>query len=178
MGLGRLFQGTHLPHLALRPPPLFPGSPGHPPAHRWRDILHMVDIVCCCAILFPIVWSIKQLRDGAETDGKAARVLAKLTLFRQFYIMVGGRGQFCPHSCPSFWFPCSPGKQSTSISCMTVARLQWLGGFGQMAGPWLALALLLTWPCSPWPPLAQVVSSIHFTHSHPCTTPSPSPRRW
>lgn len=54
----------------------------------WRDIMHMVDIVCCCAILFPIVWSIKQLRDGAETDGKAARVLHKLTLFRQFYIMV------------------------------------------------------------------------------------------
>eukprot|EP00887_Chlorella_sp_A99_P000658 scaffold5.g658.t1 len=49
----------------------------------WRDIMHMVDIVCCCAILFPIVWSIKQLRDGAETDGKAARVLHKLTLFRQ-----------------------------------------------------------------------------------------------
>lgn len=54
----------------------------------WRDILHLVDIVCCCAILFPIVWSIKHLRDASETDGKAARVLAKLTLFRQFYIMV------------------------------------------------------------------------------------------
>lgn len=27
----------------------------------WRDIFHFVDIICCCAILFPIVWSIKQV---------------------------------------------------------------------------------------------------------------------
>jgi hypothetical protein len=32
---------------------------------RWRDILHLVDIVCCCLVLFPIVWSIKQLRDAS-----------------------------------------------------------------------------------------------------------------
>ena len=25
----------------------------------WRDILHLADIICCCAILFPIVWSIR-----------------------------------------------------------------------------------------------------------------------
>lgn len=54
----------------------------------WRDIFHLLDIVCCCAILFPIVWSIKSLREAAETDGKAARSMMKLTLFRQFYIMV------------------------------------------------------------------------------------------
>ena len=32
----------------------------------WRDILHLVDIVCCCAVLFPIVWSIKHLREASE----------------------------------------------------------------------------------------------------------------
>ncbi|XP_020871398.1 uncharacterized protein LOC9298233 [Arabidopsis lyrata subsp. lyrata] len=48
------------------------------------------DIVCCCAILFPIVWSIRSLRETSKTDGKAARNLAKLTLFRQFYIVVIG----------------------------------------------------------------------------------------
>ena len=52
------------------------------------NILHLVDIVCCCAILFPIVWSIKHLREASQTDGKAARSLHKLTLFRQFYVMV------------------------------------------------------------------------------------------
>jgi len=36
----------------------------------WRDIFHLLDIICCCAILFPIVWSIKHLRDAAQTDGK------------------------------------------------------------------------------------------------------------
>lgn len=55
---------------------------------EWKDIFHIVDIICCCAILFPIVWSIKHLREGAETDGKAAVNLEKLTLFRQFYVMV------------------------------------------------------------------------------------------
>ena len=28
----------------------------------WRDILRVLDIVCCCCVLLPIVWSIKQLR--------------------------------------------------------------------------------------------------------------------
>jgi len=54
----------------------------------WRDLLHVVDILCCCAVLFPIVWSIRQLREAADIDDKAARVLGKLVLFRQFYIMV------------------------------------------------------------------------------------------
>ena len=47
-----------------------------------------MDIVCCCAILFPIVWSIRHLRQAAGADGKAEHNLMKLTLFRQFYIMV------------------------------------------------------------------------------------------
>ena len=51
-------------------------------------VFHLVDIICCCAILFPIVWSIKHLREASQTDGKAARNLEKLQLFRQFYIMV------------------------------------------------------------------------------------------
>jgi len=54
----------------------------------WRDILHLFDIICCCAILFPIVWSIRHLREAAEADGKAARNLERLKLFREFYIMV------------------------------------------------------------------------------------------
>eukprot|EP00884_Botryococcus_braunii_P011998 jgi/Botrbrau1/2079/Bobra.0047s0041.1 len=54
----------------------------------WRDVVHVVDIICCCAILLPIVWSIRHLREASETDGKAARSLAKLQLFRQFYVMV------------------------------------------------------------------------------------------
>ena len=54
----------------------------------WRDVFHVVDIICCCAILFPIVWSIKHLREAAETDGKAARNLVKMKLFRQFYVLV------------------------------------------------------------------------------------------
>lgn len=59
--------------------------------HRtWADILIMVDLICCGAILFPVVGSIKHFQEASTTDGKAAINLRKLKLFRQFYIMVVG----------------------------------------------------------------------------------------
>ncbi|CAH1441922.1 unnamed protein product [Lactuca virosa] len=56
----------------------------------WNQVFLLVDVICCCAIIFPIVWSIRSLRETSKTDGKAARTLAKLTLFRQFYVLVIG----------------------------------------------------------------------------------------
>ena len=63
-------------------------SPADRDWFTWRDIFHLLDIICCCAVLFPIVWSIKRLREAATTDGKAARNAEKLALFKQFYVMV------------------------------------------------------------------------------------------
>lgn len=63
-------------------------APGSQAWLNWRDLFHLIDIVCCCAILFPIVWSIRHLRQSAGTDGKKLDSVKKLTLFRQFYIMV------------------------------------------------------------------------------------------
>jgi hypothetical protein len=54
----------------------------------WKQLLFVVDIACCCAVLFPIMWSICDLKMAAHTDGKAARTLAKLSLFRQYYIVL------------------------------------------------------------------------------------------
>ncbi|KAJ0971176.1 hypothetical protein J5N97_019135 [Dioscorea zingiberensis] len=54
----------------------------------WRQVFLLVDVICCCAVLFPIVWSIKNLREAARTDGKAAVNLMKLMLFRQYYVVV------------------------------------------------------------------------------------------
>lgn len=83
----------------------------------WRDIFMIVDLICCGAILFPVVWwilrsfisdkeknkwqngvlivfsfsirrSIRHLQEASNTDGKAATNLVKLKLFRQFYIMI------------------------------------------------------------------------------------------
>jgi len=62
-----------------------PGSQGW---FTWKDIFRLVDIICCGAILIPIIWSIKHLREASEIDGKAAKNLRKLKLFRQFYLMV------------------------------------------------------------------------------------------
>lgn len=53
----------------------------------WQNMFVVIDIVCCCAILVPIVWSIKHLRDSNESSEKKARNLEKLLLFRHFYVM-------------------------------------------------------------------------------------------
>jgi len=62
-----------------------PGSQGW---LTWKDIFRLVDIICCGAVLIPIIWSIKHLREASEIDGKAALNLQKLKLFRQFYLIV------------------------------------------------------------------------------------------
>ncbi len=70
----------------------------------WTNVFHLIDIACCIAVLFPIVNSIRHLREAVATDGKgqnarlngveanltnaAVRSLAKLHLFRQFYLVV------------------------------------------------------------------------------------------
>ncbi len=54
----------------------------------WKQVFLLVDVICCCAVLFAIVWSIRHLRDASHTDGKAAQSLMKLTLFRHYYIAV------------------------------------------------------------------------------------------
>ncbi|CAK1588495.1 unnamed protein product [Parnassius mnemosyne] len=56
--------------------------------NAWRDLFIFVDLLCCGAISFPVVWSIRHLQDASSTDGKAAINLRKLKLFRHFYIMV------------------------------------------------------------------------------------------
>lgn len=54
----------------------------------WKQICFIVDLLCCGAIIFPIVWSIRHLEQSAKTDGKALSSLNKLKIFRQFYVMV------------------------------------------------------------------------------------------
>ncbi|KDP23740.1 hypothetical protein JCGZ_23573 [Jatropha curcas] len=56
----------------------------------WNQVFLLIDIICCCAVFFPIIWSIRSLREASKTDGKATRNLQKLTLFKQFYIFVVG----------------------------------------------------------------------------------------
>lgn len=48
----------------------------------WRDILHIVDIACCCAVLFPIIWSISHLRAAAAVS--TPLVLGSILLTRRW----------------------------------------------------------------------------------------------
>ncbi|XP_059410977.1 protein GPR107-like isoform X1 [Carassius carassius] len=54
----------------------------------WREILFLVDLICCGAVLFPVIWSIRHLQEASNTDGKAAMNLEKLKLFRHYYVMI------------------------------------------------------------------------------------------
>lgn len=66
-------------------------APGSIQWTEWRDIMHIVDLACCAAIIFPILWSIKHLGTAVEADAKDNKSqlsLVKLKLFRSFYIMV------------------------------------------------------------------------------------------
>ncbi|WVZ74578.1 hypothetical protein U9M48_022743 [Paspalum notatum var. saurae] len=56
----------------------------------WNQVFLLIDVICCCAVFFPIIWSIRGLREASKTDGKAARNLEKLTLFKRFYLVVVG----------------------------------------------------------------------------------------
>jgi Lung seven transmembrane receptor. len=76
---------------------------------NWSAILHLVDIVSCCAILIPIVWQVNTLERSVEDvaneneneehqpnlqndemtmDDETKRLQTKLSLFRSFYIAV------------------------------------------------------------------------------------------
>ncbi|XP_047134687.1 protein GPR107 isoform X1 [Hydra vulgaris] len=61
---------------------------GNASYQNWSRITIFVDLVCCGAILLPVVWSIRHLTEAAKTDGKAAISLQKLKLFRHFYVMI------------------------------------------------------------------------------------------
>jgi hypothetical protein len=70
----------------------------------WTATLHLVDIVCCCAVLVPIVWQVNALEKSVEVDevdeqdeeeremglasGEKGEILSKLKLFRSFYLLV------------------------------------------------------------------------------------------
>ncbi|VDL21312.1 unnamed protein product [Hymenolepis diminuta] len=54
----------------------------------WNEIFTIVDLLCCAGVLFPVIWSIRHLRQAAQSDGKVAQNLRKLRLFRHFYILV------------------------------------------------------------------------------------------
>lgn len=54
----------------------------------WKNVFLVIDLICCGAILFPVIWSIRHLQQASQTDGKAAINLQKLKIFRHFYILV------------------------------------------------------------------------------------------
>lgn len=54
---------------------------------NWKAILHLIDIICCCTVLLPIVWQVSTLEADAETE-ESARTVEKLKLFRSFYLLV------------------------------------------------------------------------------------------
>eukprot|EP01063_Lacrimia_lanifica_P036254 TRINITY_DN7142_c0_g1_i1.p1 TRINITY_DN7142_c0_g1~~TRINITY_DN7142_c0_g1_i1.p1 ORF type:complete len:459 (+),score=151.94 TRINITY_DN7142_c0_g1_i1:58-1434(+) len=65
-------------------------SEGDPLFLWYKDMLMVLDTICCCSVLLPIIWSIKQLSETKEMDGKEVQNLTRLKQFRTFYIIVVG----------------------------------------------------------------------------------------
>ena len=47
----------------------------------WQQLFILVDLVCCGAVLFPIVWSIRHLQEATQVDGKVSGVQKILSWF-------------------------------------------------------------------------------------------------
>ena len=79
--------------------------------NEWSTVLHLVDIISCCAVLLPIVWQVNSLEESVDVgagDGDGdevntgdsssdaasaappSRLYSKLDLFRSFYLVVVG----------------------------------------------------------------------------------------
>lgn len=69
---------------------------GDPTWIRAHDILSILDMLCWCLILVPIVWSIRSLRESASEDVEkdemrsVGRSMHRLKAFRAFYLLVIG----------------------------------------------------------------------------------------
>lgn len=59
--------------------------------NQWSNVLHIVDIISCGAILIPIVWQVHALeeqKENANQNGEIHDIQSKLSIFRSFYILV------------------------------------------------------------------------------------------
>ncbi|KAH9578125.1 Lung seven transmembrane receptor-like [Trypanosoma melophagium] len=54
----------------------------------WFDILQILDVICCCCVLFPLIWAIKKIREAGNTDESTARTVTRMREFRTFYVVV------------------------------------------------------------------------------------------
>lgn len=61
-------------------------SPGSILSSVWKQLFHLLDVVCCFLVLLPIGWSMRQLRTAAAADGRAQKTLDRLSRFQGFYL--------------------------------------------------------------------------------------------
>jgi len=97
------------PHLSFRPSPspharlqilanvaiivVDEMDPGTVAFQAWTVVLHVADVLAAVAVLLPIVWFIRQLKnthEGNRMDDKTADTLARLEQFQSFYVMTIG----------------------------------------------------------------------------------------
>lgn len=63
-------------------------DPGTRSYTDWVTVLHVADVVACAVVLFPIMWSIRHIKQAqeADRDEKTKDTLIRLTQFRSFYL--------------------------------------------------------------------------------------------
>eukprot|EP00758_Cryptobia_borreli_P006510 Tbor_TRINITY_DN5168_c0_g2::TRINITY_DN5168_c0_g2_i2::g.25610::m.25610 len=53
-----------------------------------QDILHILDLICCCCVILPLIWSVRKLQKVSATDDKAQFVVGQVKLLHQVYFVV------------------------------------------------------------------------------------------
>jgi G protein-coupled receptor 107 len=53
-------------------------TPGTNAYMTWENLFRFVDMCCCAAILFPIVWQIRALEEVVQENDKAVRTIEKV----------------------------------------------------------------------------------------------------
>lgn len=140
------------------------------PAHEdTRRASHLLDIASCCVILFPIVWSIQQLKTEARTEAAAAAsaerddaeavaseapaIKEKLLQLRGFYSQVTAAFLFLFRCCSVIipYFMCISNSTSNFFALLFTrfsrsSSFFTAPGSFSISSAWLSIAKILTSP--------------------------------
>uniref|UniRef100_A0A2K6SAS1 G protein-coupled receptor 107 n=1 Tax=Saimiri boliviensis boliviensis TaxID=39432 RepID=A0A2K6SAS1_SAIBB len=87
----------------------------------WKDSLFLVDLLCCGAILFPVVWSIRHLQEASATDGKGKFPRALFVVFKmESHHIAQADLEPLAFSCP----PVSVSQRAGITAAINLAKLK------------------------------------------------------
>ncbi|KAJ6434163.1 hypothetical protein OIU84_017807 [Salix udensis] len=63
----------------------------------WNQIFLLIDVICCCAVFFPLVWSIRNLKEASKIGWKGCSEPAEANPFQEFLHLSGDPAERNPY---------------------------------------------------------------------------------